>query len=694
MTAQISNIPVAVDYTSRDFYSLREDLINLVKARVNIDSSKQWSGDDPSDFGVALLEAFAYVGDLTNYYIDRIANETYLPTATQRKSILNLAKLYGYAPTGFRASQVEVEFSNSYLAEITGAAGDGSEVTFYAENNFEIGDVVTVSGVLPVGFNLSSVEVVSSDETSFTVASTFTGAYTEGGSAGKAIVIPEGTQVSGSVIFSDIVEEVIFTTLEEAVIPPAVGLSFGKVTVVARHGEDISTRPENISTEEDGISAEFLGTSDGSPNQRYILGENEVVTNDITVYVQAGDIYEPWQQVTNLIDYGPSDAVYSTDLDENNFVSIVFGDGISGAIPNTLSGVKASYYTGAGSIGNIVPGVLTTIEYIPNFTSEELNSISEFVSVSNPRSTGVGGAEPEDNGSIRTNAALAIRSVNRVVSLQDYESLALFVNNVGKANATAAVWTSVSLYVAPVRNQGDLDKFPGFDGANDEVTPEWTDIQDAVTTYFEGKTLIGSTLQVFPPTYVPVTIGVTYSKTSNYTSQQAFDDISRELINQYSYANLSFEQILTPEQIEATLNNIPSVRTARVSALHRTGESTKRAALLGGPSEIFVFLENNIDVDEYSDNAQLSNLTAATGTLSPTFVPDFYSYNLTGVTASSVIITPTADLGATITVNGASPSTPVALGPVGSIVSVPIVVIAPDGTTVKVYTVTIYRVAP
>lgn len=694
MTAQISNIPVAVDYTSRDFYSLREDLINLVKARVNVDSSKQWSGDDPSDFGVALLEAFAYVGDLTNYYIDRIANEAYLPTATQRKSILNLAKLYGYSPTGFRAAQVEVEFSNSYLAEITGATGDGSEITFYAENNFTIGDVVTVSGVLPAGFNVTLAEVVSADETSFTVESTFTGTYTEGGSAGKVIRIPEGTQVSGSVIFSDIVEEVIFTTIEEAVIPPAVGLAFGKVTVNARHGEDVSTRPENISTEEDGISGEFLGTSDGSPNQRYTLGESEVVTDDITVYVQAGDLYEPWQQVTNLIDYGPSDAVYSTDLDENNFVSIVFGDGISGAIPNTLSGIKAAYYTGAGTIGNIVPGVINTIEYIPNFTSEELNSISEFVSVANPRSTGVGGAEPEDNGSIRTNAALAIRSVNRVVSLQDYESLALFVGNVGKANATAAVWTSVSLYVAPVRNQGDLDKFPGFDGANDEVTPEWTAIQEAVTTYFEGKTLIGSTLQVFPPTYVPVTIGVTYSKTANYTSQQAQDDISREIINQYSYANLSFEQVLTPEQIEATLNSLPSIRTARVSALYRTGETIKRAALLGGPSEIFVFLENNIDVEESSDNAQLSNLTAATGTLSPTFDPDFYSYNLTGVTASSVVITPTADVGATITVNGVSPATPVALGPVGSITTASIVVIAPDGTTVKVYTVTIYRVAP
>ena len=692
MTAQVSNIPVAVDYTSRDFYAIREDLINLVKARVNVDSSKQWSGEDPSDFGVALLEAFAYVGDLTNYYIDRIANETYLPTATQRKSILNLAKLYGYLPTGYRSSQVEVEFVNSYLTDVTDASGDGSEVTFSAENNFVIGDLVTISGVTPSSYNLVLAEVIDCDPTYFTVESTVSVAYSEGGSVGKVITIPSGTQISGSVIFSDIVEEVIFTTLEDAVIPPAVNNSFGKVSVVARHGENISVRPENSATEEDGVSGEFLGTSDGSPNQRYVISETEVVTDDIVLYVQSGDVYEPWQQVTNLIDYGPSDAVYSTELDENNFISVIFGDGISGAIPNTLAGIKVSYYVGAGTIGNIVPGVLNTLEYIPNTTSEELNSLSEFVSVGNPRGIGIGGAEPEDNGSIRTNASLAIRAVNRVVSLQDYESLALFVNNVGKANATAAVWTSVSLYVAPVRNQGDLDKFPGFDGANDEVTPEWTAIQENVVSYFEGKTLIGSTLQVFPPTYVPVTIEVVFSKSENYTSEQALDDVSRAIINEFSYYNLSFEQIITPEQIEASLNGLASLRTARVTYLYRTGETAKRAALIGQPSEIFVFLESNIDVVESSNNAQLSALTAGSGTLSPSFDSDFYSYNLTGVSDATVVLTPTGDLGASITVNGAPSTTPVPLGAVGSVTSVPIVVIAPDGTTVKVYTVSIFRV--
>ena len=694
MTAPVSNIPVSVDYTSRDYYALREDLINLVKARVNSGSSKQWSGEDPSDFGLALIEAFAYIGDLTNYYIDRIANETYLPTATQRKNILNIARLYGYSPTGFRAAQLQVEFTNSYTTDVTNAVGNGTLITYTAANDFVVGDVVTISAVSPSGFNFVNKEVVSCTPTSFAVSSTFSGTYVDGGVVGKIITIPIGTQVSGSVIKDDVVEEVIFTTLETVDVPAATETSVGSALAWSKNGEDIRLRPGNEAQNELDTAGELIGTSNGFANQTYILTENEVVTEDIEIYVEAGDIYEPWQQVTNLIDYGPSDAVYRTELDENNFVSIIFGDGISGAIPNTMSGIKAVYYAGGGTIGNVSAGIVDTIDYIPNLTSVQLNSLSEFISVGNPRTVGIGGSEPEDNFSIRTNAALAVRSNNRVVSFQDYESLALFVENVGKANATAAIWTSVTLYVAPVRNQGDLDKFPGFDGANDEVTAEWLAIRDSVIEYFEGKTLIGSSLQVSPPTYTPVSIDVVFSKNDNYTSEQAEDDIKKALVTTFGYANLDFEQTITPELVESILIGLPSVRTSRVTNLYRTSETAKRAALIGSPAEIFVFLEAGIDVTESSNNAQLSALTATSGTLSPVFNSDFYAYNLVGVSASTVTLSPVGAAGATITVNGVAATTPITLGAVGSVTTASIVVIAPDGTTVRVYTVSVYRVAP
>ncbi len=51
---------------------------------------------EPSDPSIALLDAWATVADVLTFYQERIANEGYLPTATERRSILELARLVGY----------------------------------------------------------------------------------------------------------------------------------------------------------------------------------------------------------------------------------------------------------------------------------------------------------------------------------------------------------------------------------------------------------------------------------------------------------------------------------------------------------------------------------------------------------------------------------------------------------------------
>lgn len=49
-----------------------------------------------SDFSIALLDGWATVADLLSFYQERIANEGYLRTATERRSVLELARLVGY----------------------------------------------------------------------------------------------------------------------------------------------------------------------------------------------------------------------------------------------------------------------------------------------------------------------------------------------------------------------------------------------------------------------------------------------------------------------------------------------------------------------------------------------------------------------------------------------------------------------
>jgi Baseplate J-like protein len=57
---------------------------------------KRLTTRDPSDPSIALLDAWAVVADVLTFYEERIANEGYLPTATERRSLLELARLVGY----------------------------------------------------------------------------------------------------------------------------------------------------------------------------------------------------------------------------------------------------------------------------------------------------------------------------------------------------------------------------------------------------------------------------------------------------------------------------------------------------------------------------------------------------------------------------------------------------------------------
>lgn len=50
----------------------------------------------PDDFTIALFDAFACMADVLTFYQERIANESFVRTATERASILELARLLGY----------------------------------------------------------------------------------------------------------------------------------------------------------------------------------------------------------------------------------------------------------------------------------------------------------------------------------------------------------------------------------------------------------------------------------------------------------------------------------------------------------------------------------------------------------------------------------------------------------------------
>ena len=109
-----SNYIPQVDYTSRDYAAIRDDLVSLIPNLL-----PEWTSTDPSDFGITLIELFAYMGDMLNYYIDRSANEGFIATATQRASVLSLANTLNYTPSTGSPSTTTLTFQNSTGSVIT-----------------------------------------------------------------------------------------------------------------------------------------------------------------------------------------------------------------------------------------------------------------------------------------------------------------------------------------------------------------------------------------------------------------------------------------------------------------------------------------------------------------------------------------------------------------------------------------------
>ena len=625
MATPINEPPVAVDYTSRDYFSLRQDLINRIKTRL-----PAWSGDNPADFGVALVEAFAYMGDVLNYYVDRVANESYLPTATQRQSVLNIAKSYGYFPAGFRASSLTLQFVNSGDTDVT---------------------------------------------------------------------LPAGSQFTAAISDQDTTSDVVFSITEAVTVPAASGGVNGSETVTAYQYAQIADLPENAALSDVDISGEFLGVSTGLPEQTYRLFDNQVIEGSVEVWVQNGDVFEKWQEVPHIMDYGPNDPVYSVVTDASNYVYVTFGDGVSGTIPTLNAVLKAKYLVGGGAGGNISTNLVNEITYVPNLNESELAALSATLEVTNT-TVGVGGASPEGIESIKLNAPKALTALNRAVSLNDYAALALQVSGSGKAKAVADIWSSVTVYVSPQRNEDSIDQFPGYSANPDDggvLLPEWTTLQSNIEEFLVNKTQLGVTVTVSPPTYVPVSVDVFYTKQTQYTESAIETAITKAILDRFSYNNASFNQIIHPEEIEALIRQVPGILNAKVTGLYRSSESASRGILIGEPDEIFVFLDADLSLAAYSSDSSLSAFTSSAGTLSPSFNSGFYSYSLVvpnGTTTINLTATTTSEQavlkeGTTIRTSG----TPFAVStPVGA-TAVELLVIAGDGITLSQYEITITRVS-
>jgi hypothetical protein len=83
----------AIDYLAKDFQSF-----NLALSEFSAQRYPAWQERSEADFGVMFMEALSAVADELSYLQDRAAAEAAFLTATQRRSLVSMARLVDYEP--------------------------------------------------------------------------------------------------------------------------------------------------------------------------------------------------------------------------------------------------------------------------------------------------------------------------------------------------------------------------------------------------------------------------------------------------------------------------------------------------------------------------------------------------------------------------------------------------------------------
>jgi photosystem II stability/assembly factor-like uncharacterized protein len=176
------------------------------------------------------------------------------------------------------------------------------------------------------------------------------------------------------------------------------------------------------------VAGEVLGDGDAAAaNQTFTLAQppsfmrdTDGVKSTLAVYVQR----QLWEEVLALYGSDGESRVYRTRLDPLGRATLIFGSGWTGArLPSGRDNVVATYRTGMSS-RSVPAGGLSLLATRP----------LGLDAVNNPLST-TPGALAEGREEIRWKAPRTLRTLGRIVSLQDFEDFALDFPGIEKARA-------------------------------------------------------------------------------------------------------------------------------------------------------------------------------------------------------------------------------------------------------------------
>ena len=552
--AAVGRQPV-IDYLTKDYEGFKQAMLGQIPVLL-----PNWTDRSESDFGVVLIELFAYVADILSYYQDRVANEAFLATATQRRSVTELLRLIDYQidPGLAAAAHIHLDLATDltvsaaslpYQVRTAGRPGE-PDVTFEITREFTVklrNNAIDLSGLEEDDLAAGTTSIVL--ERAAHVLAEGDPVYLQettgqaGGTPPRRSPMLTVTAVRPLADGSDEVDWL--PPLPEAFDRDRTSLHGNNV--LATHGRTVADEPVFV--------------SDGTPGQRFALSHAPVThllrqeqgrrrsAPELEVLVDGAR----WELVESLIASGPSDRHYVVSIDENDVATVAFGTGARGSVPPAGARVQARYRIGLGGDGNVGPDTLTVF----------LTALPGVNAVTNPFAA-EGGADRASTEEAKVSGPGAVIAQERAVTLEDYELLAEGFPGVGKARARVGLrggYKVVQVFVAP-ENPRAVPPPPPSGG-----------LRAALQEHLEARMPVNrmAGVDVLDPVFVPVDLVVdVHVKADSNRSRvvQAVQGVLRELL---SFARQDFGKPVRVGEVFSALYPVEGVEFVVLRRLERRG---------------------------------------------------------------------------------------------------------------------------
>ncbi|HYG09235.1 MAG TPA: putative baseplate assembly protein [Pyrinomonadaceae bacterium] len=313
-----------------------------------------------------------------------------------------------------------------------------------------------------------------------------------------------------------------------------------------------------LATHGETVADEVLGSGDaGQPYQRFTLKQSPLTYTSAdtpsgglsTLQVFVNRIR--WHEVPTLYGHGPRERIYVTSTDDDKKTTVQFGDGELGArLPMGSENVQATYRKGIGLEGLVDAGQLSLLMTRPLGVK----------GVTNPQPAS-GAQDPQSLDDARTNAPLTVLTLDRIVSLRDYEDFARSFSGIAKALAT---WTW------NVHTRGVFVTVAGIDGA-------------AVADDSALRNSLVSAMQKSGDAQIPVTLksyrGMTFKLVADvkvdadHIEQDVLAAVEAALRASFSFTARAFGQPVTLSEVMAVMQSVAGVVAVDINKLHRSDEA-------------------------------------------------------------------------------------------------------------------------